>query len=62
MKQNRDVQQVKETIVKGYRAGICDHNGCHIPKEKRGMAGKGSHFIFVTDLYRDNYAKVFGHD
>lgn len=35
---------IKTKIVDGYRRGVCDHNGKTIPKERQGMAGKGSRF------------------
>ena len=44
-KKMRDQEEkIKSHIVDRYRAGMCDHNGGFIPREKRGMAGKGSHF------------------
>jgi hypothetical protein len=58
-------QVIKDKIVDGYKRGVCDHNGCHIPPEKRGMAGKGSRFIAKpTDkkAYDRNYKAIFGHD
>ena len=57
---NEQTLEIKRAIVKGYRAGFCDHNGCHIAPERRGMAGKGSHFRPpASDAYRDNYDRIF---
>jgi len=58
---NKNEDQIKNAIVDKYRKGIVDHNGVTIPKEKRGMAGKGSHFRPApTKAYRENFVKVFG--
>ena len=59
----KNTQEVKRLIVNGYRRGTCDHNGDTIPDERRGMAGKGSHFLkclVTTDAYRENYDRIFG--
>jgi hypothetical protein len=61
-------EAIKKKIVDGYRRGVCDHNGCHIPLDKRGMAGKGSHFVnLMADNgakrnWDENYRLAFGHD
>ena len=54
-------EDIKQKIVDGYHRGVCDHNGNTIPIERRGMAGKGSHFspnLIPTERYRQNYAKI----
>lgn len=59
--QKQAEENIKSAIVNGYRRGVCDKNGATIPKEKRGMAGKGSHFgtcTVITDKYRENYDKI----
>lgn len=49
-KQMRDQEEViKSHIVDRYKAGMCDHNGGFIPREKQGMAGKGSHYRGMTN-------------
>ena len=56
---NKNETPIKDAIVDAYRRGVCDHNGVTIPKHKRGMAGKGSHFRpRASDLYRKNYEKI----
>jgi len=58
----KNEEPVQKLIMAGYRAGLCDHNGNTIPPEKRGMAGKGSHFsrnLVTSDLYRRNYDRIF---
>jgi len=58
---DKEQQQIKRAIVRGYRKGSCDHRGRHIPPEKRGMAGKGSRFRPPTSQrYRENYDRIFG--
>lgn len=42
---HKNENEIKRLIVDGCRRGICTHEGCDIPLEKRGMAGKGSHYI-----------------
>ncbi len=56
----RDSEEaVKVKIVDAYRRGVCDHNGGHIPKDQRGMAGKGSHFPPpVSSEFRENFAQI----
>ncbi len=58
----QNTEQIKKKIVDGYRRGVCDKNGDTIPKEKRGMNGKGSafHSDYYTDEYRENFDKIFG--
>ena len=41
----KNEEPLKKLIVDGYRRGVCDHEGRDIPLAKRGMAGKGSHYI-----------------
>lgn len=63
--QNKLEQNIKSKIVENYYRGVCDHNGATLPKEKRGMAGKGSRFgqrVKLSEQYRQNYSKIFGHD
>ncbi len=53
-------EQIKRAIVDGYRRGVCTADGCHIPEDKRGMAGKGSHFQPPkTPQYYENYDRIF---
>lgn len=64
-KQMRDQEEtIKSHIVDRHKAGMCDHNGGFIPREKRGRWGKGSHFRPRRDerKYRDGYRYCFGHD
>jgi len=63
-KQMRDQEEaVKKKIVDGYKRGVCTHAGGHIPPEKRGMAGKGSHFRPAPGPNWDaGYKQAFGHD
>jgi len=50
---------IKEAIVDRYRCGICDYKGRTIPKDKRGMAGKGSHFgPASSEAYRRHYEQI----
>jgi len=52
-------EKIKQKIVDGYRRGVCDSEGHTIPKNKRGMSGKGSHFIApTTEQYRKNFDKI----
>ena len=56
MAENAQCQQIKEKIVETYRRGVCDKNGDTIPREHRGMAGKGSHFRPPkTKAWYDNF-------
>lgn len=34
-------EKIKRMIVDGHERGVCDRYGGHIPKHKRGNAGKG---------------------
>jgi len=55
----KNTEEIKKKIVDGYRRGVCNHNGGTIPKPKRGMAGKGSHFRPpTTQLYRENFDTI----
>lgn len=55
----KNTELIKKKIVDTYRRGVCDHNGNTIPKHKRGMSGKGCHFIHInTKQYRDGYDKI----
>jgi len=54
-------EKIKQKIVESYRRGVCDPNGGTIPKSKRGMAGKGSHFspnLIPNEQYRKNYDQI----
>lgn len=42
---HKNENDIKRLIVNGCRRGVCTHEGCDIPLEKRGMAGKGSHYV-----------------
>jgi len=58
----RQEEAVKQKIVEGYRRGVCNHNGGYMPPEKRGMAGKGSHYVAPLrdcKAYAKNYARIF---
>ncbi len=44
-KKHKNEDNIKDMIVSAYRAGKCDHNGKSLPKDKWGMAGKGSRFM-----------------
>ncbi len=58
MSQKPDAK-IKDMIVNAYKRGVCDHNGETIPKSKRGMAGKGSHFGPRLDAnYGENYDQI----
>ena len=58
---HKNEEEIKRKIVDGYKRGVCDHNGVTIPRERRGMAGKGSHFTPpISRAYRDNYDRIFG--
>jgi len=61
---HKNEAEIKRLIVDGYKRGVCDHEGRDIPIEKRGMAGKGSHFSphRPTSDYEKNYKLAFGHD
>lgn len=61
-KARQDEQKVKDMIVRGYRAGVTDVHGCAIPHEKRGMAGKGSHYRgwYPNEAFCRNYDRIFG--
>ena len=56
----KNTEAIKEKIVDTYRRGICDKNGNTIPREKRGMNGKGSAFRsgHCNDIYRKNYDTI----
>lgn len=59
----RQEEVAKKKIVDGYRRGVCDANGKTLPRGRRGMAGKGSHFRPpVDDTYRRRYREIFGHE
>jgi hypothetical protein len=58
------MDSIKKSIVSGYKRGVCTADGGWIPYEKRGMAGKGSHYIgriVNKEQYENNYIKIFGH-
>ena len=42
---HKNENDIKRLIVDGCRRGVCTHDGCDIPLEKRGRVGKGSHYI-----------------
>ena len=55
----KEQEQIKKAIVKGYRRGVCTADGCHIPEERRGMAGKGSRFrTWNTSEFRENFDRI----
>jgi len=55
----RNEERIKRMIVDGYKRGVCTHDGGDIPMHRRGMAGKGSHFIApVSEKYRTNFDKI----
>ena len=58
----KNTEEIKQKIVSTYRRGVCDKDGNTLPKEKRGMNGKGSafHSDYYTDQYRDNFIRAFG--
>lgn len=59
---HKNEDQVKQAIVDGRARGVCDRNGGHIPKHKRGAAGKGDRLRPVDKArYDANYVKIFGH-
>jgi hypothetical protein len=59
MKDNEQVSQIKDSIVRAYRRGECNHLGGWIPEHKRGMSGKGSHFAPKRNQrYLDNFDKI----
>ncbi len=58
---HKNEELIKGKIVDAYKRGVCDSNGNTIPKHRRGMAGKGSHFRPAkSEQYRQNYDRVFG--
>ena len=62
-----NTKQIKDAIVRGYRAGLCDKDGGHIPDHKKGRNGKGSRYInigldFNKEQYDKNYELAFGHN
>jgi len=62
-KQRGQEEAIKKKIVSAYKAGLCTADGGFIPKEHRGMSGKGSHFRPPRDeQYRRNFVEIFGHD
>jgi dTDP-4-amino-4,6-dideoxygalactose transaminase len=55
----KDEQLVKEKIIDCYHRGTTNHEGVTIPIEKRGKAGKGSHYIAlgaITELQKQTTA------
>lgn len=42
---HKNENEIKQKIVDCCRRGVCDQDGRDIPLQKRGMAGKGSHYI-----------------
>jgi len=42
---HKNEEPIKKMIVDGYRRGVCTADGGDIPLERRGMAGKGSHYV-----------------
>ena len=58
----KNEDKIKAAIVDGRARGVCDRNGGHIPRHKRGAAGKGDMFRPVDKKrYDENYERIFGH-
>ena len=52
-------ENIKQKIMDGYRRDVCDSEGRTIPMGKRGMSGKGSHFMAPkTELYRKHFDQI----
>jgi hypothetical protein len=59
----KNEEKIKAAIVDAHARGVCDRNGGHIPKEKRGAAGKGDRMRHVDkDRFDKNYVRIFGHE
>lgn len=62
-KNSKNTLDVKERIVDGHARGVCTRDGGHIPKEKRGAAGKGDRMRHINKKrYDENYVRIFGHE
>jgi len=60
---HKNEEAIKQKIVDGYARGVCDRNGGHIPRHKRGAAGKGDRMRNVNkERYDENYVRIFGHE
>ena len=59
--ENEDI--IKDKIVNGYRRGVCDSDGKTKPRHLQGGSFGGSRFRPpVTEEYRRNYVRIFGHE
>lgn len=59
----KNEDNIKDKIVNGYRRGVCDSNGKTKPKNLQGGSFGGSCFMPpVTETYRKNYVKIYGHE
>ena len=55
-KHHKNEEAIKQKIVDGYARGVCDRNGGHIPRHKRGASGKGDRYLPVNKARFDrNY-------
>ena len=60
---SKQVKEIKNAIVDGYKRGVCDKDGHTISDLGKRMRQKSRYCgTRTTDKYRANYVRIFGHD